>query len=141
MSQRNDWAVGGRGSPGKGGVLVNVPEAIVKRIYVRGSLSNAGSGLVFRLRNTLVSGHLTAAGAMEVDGKAVPSSSIVFRTEGAMVKAVDVTEESPLGLPVGMELEVNAEGVVLDPGRHQIRFPVVIREIGPVTLTLSDEIR
>lgn len=120
---------------------MNVPEAVVKRIYVRGSMSNSQSGLVFRLKNTLVSGHLTATGAMEIDGRAVQPSVIMLRTKEAQVKASDVSAESPLSLPAGVELEVNAEGVVLDPGRHQIRFPVVIREIGPVTLTLSDEIR
>ena len=121
--------------------MMNVPEAIVKRIYVSGSMSNSRSGLVFRLKNTLVSGHLTAAGTMDVDGLTVEPSAIIFRVKGAEVKASDVSPESPLNLPAGMELEVNAEGVVLDPGRHHVRFPVVLREIGPVTLTLSDEIR
>ena len=118
---------------------MNVPEAIVKRIYVSGSMSNSRSGLVFRLKNTLVSGHLTAAGIMEVDGREVQPSAIVFRTKGVEVKASDVSPESPLSLPAGMELEVRAEGVILDPGRHHVRFPVVLREIGSVTLTLSDE--
>jgi len=120
---------------------MNVPEAIVKRIYVSGSMSSSQSGLVFRLKNTLVSGHLTAAGAMEIDGKAVQPSAVVFRAKGAEVRASDVSPESPLSLPAGMELEVGAEGVVLDPGRHHVRFPVVLREIGPVTLAFSDEIR
>lgn len=119
---------------------MNVPEAIVKRIYVSGSMSNSRSGLVFRLKNTLVSGHLTAAGAMEVDGKAVPPSAIILRTRGAEVRASEVSADSPLSLPAGMELEVNAEGVALDPGRHQVRFPVALKEVGPVTLTLADEI-
>ncbi len=118
---------------------MNVPEAIVKRIYVSGSMSNSQAGLVFRLKNTLVSGHLTAAGTMEIDSRQVQPSAIVFRTKGAEVKASDVSPESPLSLPTGMELEVGAEGVVLDPGRHHVRFPVVLREIGPVTLTFSDE--
>jgi hypothetical protein len=120
--------------------MMNVPEAIVKRIYVSGSMSNSRSGLVFRLKNTLVSGHLTAAGTMEVDGREVQPSAIVFRTKGVEVKASDVSPESPLSLPAGMELEVNAQGVVLDPGRHHVRLPVVLREIGPVTLALSDEV-
>ncbi|MGI6131301.1 MAG: hypothetical protein ACOYES_05475 [Bacillota bacterium] len=120
---------------------MNVPEAIVRRIYVSGSMSNSRSGLVFRLKNTLVSGHLTAAGAMEVDGRSVSQSAIVLRTRSAEVRASEVSAESPLGLPAGIELEVNAEGVVLDPGRHQVRFPVVLKEIGPVTLTVADEIQ
>jgi len=65
----------------------------------------------------------------------------VFRTKGVEVKASDVSPESPLSLPAGMELEVNAEGVVLDPGRHHVRFPVVLREIGSVTLILSDQVQ
>jgi hypothetical protein len=120
---------------------MNVPEVVVRRIYVSGSMSNSRSGLAFRLKNTLVSGHLTAAGAMEVDGETVPPSGIIFRIAGAEVKASDVSDQSPLSLPAGMELEVNAVGVVLNPGRHQVRFPVVLKELGPVTLTLSDEIR
>ncbi len=120
---------------------MNVPEAIVKRIYVKGSMSNSPAGLVFRLKNTLASGNLTGAGAMEINDRTVPPSSIILRTPSGEVRASDVSVDSPLRLPAGTELEVSVGGVALAPGRHMVHFPVMLKEVGQATLMIADEIQ
>ncbi|MEA4882528.1 MAG: hypothetical protein VB144_02510 [Clostridia bacterium] len=120
--------------------MFTVPDAIVRRIYVRGSLSNTQAGFAFKLKNTLVSGNLTGAGTMAVDGRDVPPADIRFGLGDTDLGAGDVSPSSPLSLPAGIELVVRVKGVSLEHGMHELHFPVTIKEVGPVTLSLTDEI-
>ncbi|MCR4425635.1 MAG: hypothetical protein NUW23_05510 [Firmicutes bacterium] len=120
--------------------MIVVPETILRRLYVPGSLENTDSGFQFRLRNSLARGTLTAVGSLVVDGAEQNPDSVAIHVGEERVAALEVSPSSPVALPVNVPVTVSVVSVRLSPGHHEIHLPVVLRETGPVELVLRDSV-
>ena len=119
-----------------------IPEFVLKRLYVRGSLRNAPSGWQFEARNDLAQGSVIGFLALEVDGVAQPLEGVtVLFPDGSPRPATTITSAAPLPLPMGVSLTVQMAGVALAPGEHTLSLRLQIQEIGDLAITVTDAVQ
>jgi len=49
-----------------------------------------------------------------------------------------VSNQSPLLFPIGATITLNVAGKRLEPGPHELIIHVVVQEVGPLDLPVSD---
>jgi len=111
-----------------------VPEFLVRKLYVPGSLAELEEGFAFVLRNTFAPATVQSL-ALEVDGTLVPPAAVsLTRVGGLPMTTQMLSEASPLLFPVGADLRVEVRGVATRP--HAVRIRAVTREVGEIAATL-----
>lgn len=128
---------------GSGGfVSLDVPERILKRLYTYGSLQNTDEGIRFEVKNRLQDAEFAGLGRLAINGEAVPHGDVRLETVGGETYALDeVTDDDPLGFPVGRTVHVVVEGVELPTGDHDIEIEFVAHPFGELSLSVTDSIR
>ncbi len=121
--------------------MPTIPAAMLKQLYKRGSLRNAGPGWEFAMRNHLASATLVGIG-LTLDGVEVaPQAITVSQPEANVaVPAGAITPETPIRFPTQIATMVQVAGAPLDPGSHDLAIRADTREIGPVTIAVSDTV-
>lgn len=117
-----------------------VPPALLKRLYIKGSLSNTEEGFSFKLKNTLAPGTIIAFKGINVDDKPCPLESIYLVTPTAERLAAEVGAKNPFPLQVNQEITMAVKGVKLEPGRHIVTIKVTTKEVGDLEIPVEDEI-
>ena len=117
-----------------------VPEFILRRLYVKGSLQSTGSGFSFELKNTLGSGYATAVGPLTVDGDDVPLEDSFFAIEGEEVSFSKVDKSSTFSLPLNRTIAISVRGRRLAPGPHQVHFSFQVPGFGKLGFDFTDEV-
>ena len=119
--------------------MFDVPDQILKRLYIRGSLHNAPEGCQFALVNALGSGSLVRFDLLKVDGAAYPAGSLVVLGAGGATRgASTITREDPLCLSEGRPIHLRLAGVRLADGEHTLRLGFETAELGRLEITFSD---
>jgi len=119
-----------------------IPEFILKRLYVKGSLRNTPSGWQFEVRNDLAQGSVLSILALEVDGVAQPLDSVTVLFPGGSPRpAATITPAAPLPLPVGVSLAVHTAGAPLAPGKRTLNLRLKTQEIGDLVITVTDAVQ
>ncbi len=116
-----------------------IPPAILKKLYVKNSLRSEGDGFVLSLQNSIAPGVIHGFKGLTVDGKAVPVEQIsVVQPDGAVVPAASISEQNPVLFPVGATITLKVTGVPLAAGNHQIGIRVVVKDVGPLEIPVTD---
>lgn len=126
-----------------------VPEFILRKLYVQGSLKTQADGFSFALRNTFAPATVTHLG-LEVDGKPVPSEALSIQAKQVSPKQVSpkqvspgdseaiaasaITPQTPSAFSVGVDYTIQARGVAL--GKGQLRLTVDTVEAGELQFSL-----
>jgi len=98
-----------------------VPEFVLRKLFVQGSLQAQPDGFSFALRNTFAPATITGLG-LEVDGKPVPPEGLTVQAENeAPRSATTIHPDSPFPLPVGATVTVHVHGTPLGQGRLKVR--------------------
>lgn len=119
--------------------MPTIPPFILKKLYARGSLRAETDGFAFALENTIAPGHIAAITGLDVDGRPVDLSRVTIALAGAdPCPATDITPQSPLPLDIGTHAILHVAGETLEPGPHAFAIHVVIQEIGPLDIPISD---
>jgi alpha-galactosidase len=119
-----------------------IPNFILKRLYVKGSLCNRAAGCEFTVQNKIETGTVTRFHSLEID-------DIPHRLEQVLVLAPDrmartaaaVSPQAPLPLTVGVAITLRMEGTRLQPGKHDIKLRFQTRELGDLEIRVSDTVR
>ncbi|MBK8189435.1 MAG: hypothetical protein IPK79_03205 [Vampirovibrionales bacterium] len=117
-----------------------VPQFILKRMYVNGSLRATADGVSFDLKNALGPGHMTRFSQIRLNDVVFEPSQFQIRLGDRVIAAVDITEETPLAVGMGAVARCEIPGATLTPGRHEIQVSVVVREAGAVSLKVEDDL-
>ena len=118
-----------------------IPDFILNRLYVKGSLRNTPSGWQFEVRNDLAQGSVISILVLELDGAAWPLESVtILLPDGSPRPAAAVTPAAPLPLPVGVSLTARMAGQSLAPGEHTLKLWLQTQEIGDLTITATDAV-
>ncbi len=116
-----------------------IPPAILKKLYVKNSLRPEGDGFVLSLQNSIAPGVIQGFKGLTLDGKAVPLDQVVIiQPDGASVPASAISEQSPILFPVGATVTLKVSGTPLAAGNHQIGIRVVVKDIGPLEIPVTD---
>ncbi len=117
-----------------------VPPALLKKLYLKGSLANTGEGFSFKLKNTLAPGTITSFRGIEVDGKPCPLEDVYLITPGLERQAAEVGARKPFLLQINQEVTMLVKGVTLEPGPHRITVKVTTKEVGDLDIPVEDEV-
>lgn len=122
--------------PGK----ANVPDAMLRSLYVPQSLRPKQNGFAFTLQNKLGTGTLVGFKALEVDGTAVDLSKVRLVTlHGVRRRAASITSATPLLFPLNTTLRVQVQDTPLAAGTHSLRVLLALQEIpGTLDVDISD---
>ncbi|MGQ9717074.1 MAG: hypothetical protein ACUVR6_05165 [Anaerolineae bacterium] len=116
-----------------------IPPAILKKLYVKGSLRAEGDGFVLSLQNPIGSGVIQGFRGLTLDGKAVPLEQVsIVQPDGTVVPAGAISEQNPLLFAMGATLTLQVGGVPLNPGNHQLGIRVVVKDVGPLEIPIAD---
>lgn len=120
--------------------MITVPSFLLKRLYVKGSLRNAGDGLQFELKNTLGSGYAIELLPLTVDGNELPRKSSYLVIDDREVAFSAISQNNPLTLAMNRALMVLAKGVNLAEGPHKIAFGFVAQGLGRLGFEVTDHV-
>ena len=121
--------------------MPGVPAFILRRLYVKGSLENTGSGWRFTLRNSLGSGYARGMQPLKVDGHEVPMEQASFNQEGQDITFDRVTEKNTFGLKMNRSIVISVVGDQLSPGPHKVWMGFVVPGFGRIGFDFTDEVK
>ncbi|MBM3945270.1 MAG: hypothetical protein FJ317_07280 [SAR202 cluster bacterium] len=115
---------------------------MLRKLYVKQSLRNAGGGIEFDLKNGLGSGYAYKMQPVELDGIQAPLESTTFTLEGgAEVKFSDVSKENTFTLAMNKTLTIRVAGHTLTPGPHKIGMGFDVPGLGTLRFDFTDTVK
>jgi len=118
--------------------MVVVPSFLLKRLYVKGSLSNNDQGFQFELKNTLGSGYANELLPMILDGEELPKEISYFAIDTEEVPFSAVSKDRPFTLAKNRTSTILAKGITLSEGPHKIEFSFVVQGLGKLGFEVAD---
>jgi hydroxymethylglutaryl-CoA reductase (NADPH) len=116
-----------------------IPPYILKKLYAKGSLRAEDGGFALDLKNTIAPGTITGFAGLDVDGQAVDAAQVTLIPPGKDPRmANDVSAETPLYFDAGATVTLRVTGTLLDPGPHELVIHVVVQDVGPLDIPVSD---
>jgi hypothetical protein len=113
--------------------MVSVPSFLLKRLYVRGSLTATADGFEFRVENKLGSGY-----SVEMMPVTLEDQTYFRHEDGRTVLFSQVSAENPFTLEMNKGLTIGVHGATLAPGPHKAGMGFVVQGIGPLKFDVSD---
>ena len=120
--------------------MVTVPGFLLRRLYVKQSLTNTEGGFQFELMNRLGSGYSHKVHPLTVDGAEIPIDSAEFDLEGTLIRFDHVTEQRTLTLAMNKTIVVRVSGTSLEPGAHKIGMGFDAPGLGTLSFDFTDTI-
>ncbi len=114
-----------------------IPKALLRRLYVKGSMRATGEGLSFKVKNTLITAQVDAPIKVQVDGNPVRPEDLTILLNGQPYTG-QPSPSSPLEIPVGAELEFRVKGPY-SKGKHRVSIEVSVKGYGTGTIEFEDE--
>ncbi len=120
--------------------MPKVPDFLLRRLYVKGSLSNLEDGWRFSLRNSLGSGYARQMRPLILDGEHVPMESTSFLKNGKEMTFDAVSEDNTFGLQMNREIEITVHRDPLPPGVHKIEMRFIVPGFGEIGFSFIDQV-
>ncbi len=120
--------------------MVTVPGFLLRRLYVKQSLTNTEDGFQFELMNRLGSGYSHRVHPLTVDGSEIPIDSAEFNLEGTSIRFDQVSEENTLTLAMNRAILVKVTGTSLEPGAHKIGMGFDAPGLGTLSFDFTDTV-
>lgn len=116
-----------------------VPEFILRKLFVKGSLKKDGEGFSFCINNTFAPATLLSVG-LDVDGTAIDKNKLAMGPEnGELMAAEKIAPDNPLPLSVGVVYKILASA---SAGNGKLTIRIDTKEAGEIVFTVqatSDE--
>ncbi len=113
-----------------------IPEFILRKLVVPGSLKKKGSGFTFIINNTFAPATIQKFELLN-DGSLIPPVSISFSTANTETqKGSHINSENPLLTPVGVEISVNVDN---QPLTDRIVVKAMTKEVGEILFSLAEK--
>ena len=115
-----------------------IPEFILKKLIVPGSIKETSNGFQFKILNTFAPAVLSRI-KIRTGEKTIPGSDIlIFRNDQLMATGLDVNPDRPMALPVGMEFTIESR---VPASGAPIYLNAVTREVGEIDFCLSSGVK
>lgn len=115
--------------------MAAIPEVLLRRMYVPGSLKTVEGGFQFQLINRLAAANITSI-QIGLDDQEIPVQRVSLHLPGQpWVGAGWVSEATPLELPMNGMVTIQVEGEGETPRR--LRIAVNTRQVGWLRFTIS----
>lgn len=120
--------------------MPGVPEFILRRLYVKGSLHNRANGWGFELRNSLGSGYAKELLPLTLNDVEVAPKNSYFRIDGHDVAFTEVGESQNFSLKMNSTILIYVKSTPLTPGSHKIRMGFVVPGFGQLGFDFTDNL-
>ena len=120
--------------------MPGVPAFILRRLYVKGSLTNTDTGWSFTLKNSLGSGYAKGMQPLKIDEQELPMTSSSFHQDGQDITFDRVTEETTFGLKMNRSIVISIAGEQLAPGAHKVWMGFIVPGFGKIGFDFTDEV-
>ena len=118
--------------------MVTVPGFLLRRLYLKKSLTNTDDGFQFQLRNRLGSGYAHRVWPLTVDGDEVPADDTVFELDGETTSFSQVNRERTFALAMNRTITITVTGVKLAPGPQKIGMGFDVPGLGTLRFDFTD---
>jgi hypothetical protein len=118
--------------------MVTVPGFLLRRLYVKGSLTNTREGFQFQLLNRLGSGYARRMLPLTVDGREIPQDRCSFSLDGSIFFFEQVSNELPFTLDLNKTTTISVEGEPLEGGAHTIGLGFEVAGLGVLQFDFTD---
>jgi hypothetical protein len=116
-----------------------IPPFVLKRLYVKGSLRTEKGGFAFDLKNTIAPAMITAFTGLDVDGVRLTQPQVTVIPPTGQPRAMgDISVETPLPLPLNATITLRVTGKVPGPELHRLTIHIVVQEVGPLEIPITD---
>ena len=116
-----------------------IPPFVLRKLYVKKSLRAEGDGFALDLKNTIAPATITAFTGLDVDGQAMDPAQVTLVPPSGNPRSIDkVSTEAPLTFPIGATVTLRVAGETLGAGPHELITHVVVQEVGPLAIPISD---
>lgn len=116
-----------------------IPPFVLKKLYSKGSLRTETDGFAFDLKNTIAPATIIAFTGLDVDGERLaPAQVTVIPANGQSCAASDISDETPLALPLNATITLRVAGESLRPGPHSLTIYIVVQEVGLLEIPITD---
>lgn len=115
--------------------MPTVPEFLLRKLFVTGSLKNRADGFEFQLNDTLLAVTMTAL-SISVDGISIPISKLFLQLSGQKeIPAASVSGIHPIELPLNKPLTVHAISTGSLP--HELTIEAETKEMGRLKFSIN----
>lgn len=115
-----------------------VPEFLIKRIYIPGSLRETSEGIAFDLVNYIGPGVLTKLNKIKLNYKEFTPKQILLKMGDRLLKAHEIDENNPAMCFHNQRVTCIVVGAKLAVGLQTITVDIFSREAGEVILKIQD---
>jgi len=116
-----------------------IPPFVLKKLYVQGSLRPEDDGFALDLKNTIAPATIIAFAGLNVDGRTMAPAQVTLTSNNGHPRSGDqVSTQAPLRFPIGATVTLRVVGETLAPGKHELVTRVVVEEVGPLDIPISD---
>ena len=121
---------------------MKIPSLVLRQLYTNGSLTPTDGGAQFSLKNRLVDAKLTGLRRVTIGGQEVPADRLTLSVEGGETfQASEISSSRPVEFPLRQVVHVQAPGVAVDEGVHQIKLEFEIEGMGDLQFKVKDSVR
>ena len=121
--------------------MVSVPGFLLRRLYVKGSLTNSPGGLRFQLKNSLGSGYARAMLPVSIDDLEFPLEKSYFIVDGGEIQFSSVSDETPFTIAMNKVITVLVKGTSVEPGAHKLAMGFVVPGLGSLKFDVRDTVQ
>ena len=115
--------------------MPSVPEVLLRRLYIPGSLVSQPDGFAFQLKNTRLAVTVTGM-QVSADGTPITAEAVTFQLEGQeQFKGDSVSVQSPFVLPMNVPLHVDVHCTNCKPSKLTIEAQTA--EVGALKFTVN----
>ncbi|MEM0015184.1 MAG: hypothetical protein QXX81_00915 [Zestosphaera sp.] len=118
-----------------------IPPFILRRLYVKGSLTNVESGFQFTLTNSLGDATLVKPLSLAVDEQPLDPARVKLLSEGKVIPNSEISETNPVDFRVNSSATIVVEGLRLQPGEHRIVISSSARGYGDIRFEIKDVVK
>ncbi len=119
---------------------MQIPSFLLRKLYVKNSLTNLDGGFSFKIKNSLSQGTAIGVDPIKVDDVEYPLENITLEAEGTEIKASEISESNPFMIKVGVEITLRVTGEPLAEGEHKIDIGLKTKEAGVLKFDVKDTI-
>jgi hypothetical protein len=119
---------------------LKIPKFILKKLYVKGSLTSSEDGFEVKMKNVLADATIISPIEIKVDNNDVPLENIHLVSPDGEVSSAEVTSDNPLPFKVKTEVLIKVSGVKLEPGTHKVEFKTKTKEYGDIQFDIKDKV-
>ncbi|GEM_PF-1821994 len=118
---------------------MQIPPFMLKKIFVKGSLTFLEGGLAFTLINPVAPAHLVGINSLILNDKDY-TENVIIRLSDKAIPGKDLSNDNALHFGLKEKAVIHVPEAAPDPGNYEITIVLQTREVGPLNIQASERL-